>query len=181
MKLTYDYFKSLSSEELYLHGKSVMHRDVKASNVMVRFVVRDVMASVREAVMKLGDYGEMAMVVPNTAYRTNVGTPEFMAPEVIAVDASVTTRVYDQQCDIWSFGMFLFEVLTGGQVPYADVNRWELASVIAAGTRPTLVGDASNDVKLDLFHCFLDCTTLNPSDRGTASSVASRLGLALIS
>ena len=133
------------------------------------------MASVRETVMKLGDYGEMAMVVPNTAYRTNVGTPEFMAPEVIAVDASVTTRVYDQQCDIWSFGMFLFEVLTGGQVPYADVNRWELNNTIASGTRPTLAGGSSDNVKRALYQMHLDCTTLKANERCTATSIVVRL------
>jgi len=60
-------------------------------------------------------------------------------------------------------------------VPYADVNRWELNSTIASGTRPALVGDMFNDVKLGLFHCFLESPLLKPTERATASSVVSML------
>jgi hypothetical protein len=159
----------------YIHGKSIMHRDIKASNVLVRFVVRDVLVGTRETVMKLSDFGEMAMVVPNTAYRTNVGTPEFMAPEVVAVDSSATTRQYDHQCDMWSFGMFLFEALKGGQVPYADVDRWELNSTIASGTRPALAGASSDNIKRALHQMFLDCTIFKAAERSTATSIVVRL------
>ena len=165
----------------YLHARSLMHRDVKASNVLVRHFVRDVMTGVSETVMKLADFGELAVVMPGAVYRTNVGTPEFMAPEVVAVDATVTTRVYDEQCDMWSFGMLIFEALTGGRVPYADVNHWELASVIAAGTRPTLaVSSPNNAISRALKQIFVDCTTLKPSERATAPAVVDRLDQLLV-
>jgi serine/threonine protein kinase len=50
----------------------------------------------------LGDFGE-STAVRGTPLANNVGTVEFMAPEVFAPKAG--SSIYDESCDIWSFGM----------------------------------------------------------------------------
>jgi hypothetical protein len=154
----------------YMHGKGIMHRDVKSKNVLVRMIDG-------EAVMKLSDCGDIAVIVAGSSYRTGVGTPEFMAPEVVAV-ATVRFRAYGSPCDIWSYGMLLFELLTGGDVPYSDVSRWKLGETIAAGVRPTLplkTDRTGSAAEAQLIELFVDCTRVAPAERLTASAACSRL------
>jgi serine/threonine protein kinase len=154
----------------YMHSKGLMHRDVKSKNVLVRFIDG-------EAVMKLSDCGEIAVIVAGSSYRTGVGTPEFMAPEVVAV-ATVRFRAYGSPCDIWSYGMLLFELLTGGGVPYSDISRWQLGETIAAGVRPTLplkTDRSGSTAEAQLIELFVDCTRVRPAERLTAGAVCARL------
>jgi hypothetical protein len=153
----------------FIHLKSVMHRDIKSQNVLVRVVGG-------EAVLKLSDLGDLAVIVSGQSYRTGVGTPEFMAPEVVAV-ATVRFRAYGAPCDIWSFGMLVFELITGGSVPYSDVSRWKLGETIAAGVRPTLPAksDRGGLIEAQLIELFVECTRLRPDERLTASAACSRL------
>ncbi|KAJ2784697.1 kinase that interacts with cdc31p [Coemansia javaensis] len=89
----------------YLHSSGIMHRDVKAANVLVT----------DEGVVQLCDFGVARQVMQASAKSYSfVGTPYWMAPEVIQKG-----QVYDFKADIWSLGITAYEIATGGP-PYAD-------------------------------------------------------------
>ncbi|MET0284006.1 MAG: protein kinase [Polyangiales bacterium] len=117
-----------------LHDAGIVHRDVKPSNIFLSTLPRH---PVRP---KLLDFG-LARVVSDlrlTRSGTVIGTPLYMAPEHAA---GLTTG---PQADIWSIGVVIYEVLTGGS-PFQYTDRASLAAQVLAGlvrplsqTRPDL-------------------------------------------
>ncbi|KAJ2455828.1 kinase that interacts with cdc31p [Coemansia sp. RSA 2336] len=89
----------------YLHSSGIMHRDIKAANILVT----------DEGVVQLCDFGVARQVMQASAKSYSfVGTPYWMAPEVIQKG-----QVYDFKADIWSLGITAYEIATGVP-PYAD-------------------------------------------------------------
>ena len=87
----------------YLHDQHIIHRDIKSDNILC-----DVNGEV-----KLADFGYAAQLTSSRDARiTKVGTPAWMAPELIKGE-----RKYDTKVDIWSFGIVAME-LTNGDPPY---------------------------------------------------------------
>jgi serine/threonine-protein kinase len=82
----------------YAHGKDVVHRDVKPSNLLVT----------RDGLVKITDFG-IARIGPRSTTQTGllVGTPQYMAPEQYMGGA------VDHRCDIHAAGAVLYELLTG--------------------------------------------------------------------
>ena len=115
-----------------LHAHGAIHRDLKAENVYVQKATGDV---------RVGDYGlaafsdEAADTGKALHGRTTVGTPCFMAPEVLISDTDRDAE-YDEKVDIWSFGMMLVE-LVGGSQPYEECQGIsELITKIQKGLPP---------------------------------------------
>lgn len=96
----------------YLHQRSIIHRDVKAENVILD----------ARRYAKLCDFG-CARMVKNKTY-TLIGTPLYMAPEMID-----PPHCHDFRVDWWSLGALTFELLTAkqpwgdGSVPLASIRR----------------------------------------------------------
>jgi serine/threonine-protein kinase len=82
----------------YAHGKDVVHRDVKPSNLLVT----------RDGLVKITDFG-IARIGPRVTTQSGllVGTPQYMAPE------QYMGGVVDHRCDIHAAGAVLYELLTG--------------------------------------------------------------------
>lgn len=90
----------------YAHQNNIMHRDIKTSNVMIT----------KDGIVKLMDFGLAKALGEAAAARTAVsGTPYYMSPE------QTLGSEIDHRTDIYSFGVMLFELLTG-QVPFKDGN-----------------------------------------------------------
>ncbi|XP_078702494.1 myosin-IIIb-like isoform X1 [Branchiostoma floridae x Branchiostoma belcheri] len=95
----------------HLHKHHIMHRDVKGSNILLT----------EEANIKLVDFGVSAQVSHTRERRnTSVGTPYWMAPEVIACEQQLDYN-YDMRCDTWSVGITAIE-LADGEPPLADLH-----------------------------------------------------------
>ena len=85
----------------YLHERDIMHRDLKPENIMVT----------ENGYLKLIDFGS-AKVIHGRTY-TRVGTPCYMAPEMIL------GKGYETSADLWSLGIMLYEFVCG-RVPFGE-------------------------------------------------------------
>ena len=79
----------------YIHGRKVIHRDIKTSNIFLT----------GNGTVKLGDFG-ISRVLENTneAAMTVVGTPYYMSPEVCE------SKPYTFKSDVWALGCVLYEL-----------------------------------------------------------------------
>uniref|UniRef100_A0A3B3SF68 non-specific serine/threonine protein kinase n=1 Tax=Paramormyrops kingsleyae TaxID=1676925 RepID=A0A3B3SF68_9TELE len=111
----------------HLHVNKTIHRDVKGNNILVT----------TQGGIKLVDFGVSAQLT-NTRLRrnTSVGTPFWMAPEVIACEQQLDST-YDCRCDVWSLGITAIE-LGDGDPPLADLHPMRALFKIPRNPPPTL-------------------------------------------
>jgi len=100
----------------YLHELKIVYRDIKPENIMI-----DRMGNV-----KLIDFGFAKMLKQNALTYTLVGTPEYLAPEI------VQSRGHSLPCDFWALGVLIFEMITG-YPPFFDKSPFEIYSKILSG------------------------------------------------
>lgn len=99
------YTKQILKGLEYLHSHQLIHRDIKAANVLVD----------RKGVCKLSDFGTAKMIFGMDEKLNSLkGTVNWMAPEVIKQSG------YGRYADIWSVGCTVYEMLTGGP-PWSDI------------------------------------------------------------
>ncbi|KAM9308116.1 myosin-IIIa [Gastrophryne carolinensis] len=111
----------------HLHNHKTIHRDVKGNNILLT----------TDGGVKLVDFGVSAQLSNTRLHRnTSVGTPFWMAPEVIACEQQVDTT-YDARCDIWSLGVTAIE-LGDGDPPLADLHPMRALFKIPRNPPPTL-------------------------------------------
>ncbi|XP_077347117.1 myosin-IIIa isoform X2 [Lithobates pipiens] len=111
----------------HLHSHKTIHRDVKGNNILLT----------TDGGVKLVDFGVSAQLTNTRLHRnTSVGTPFWMAPEVIACEQQVDTT-YDARCDVWSLGITAIE-LSDGDPPLADLHPMRALFKIPRNPPPTL-------------------------------------------
>ncbi|XP_047599155.1 myosin-IIIa isoform X3 [Lutra lutra] len=111
----------------HLHNNKTIHRDVKGNNILLT----------TEGGVKLVDFGVSAQLTSTRHHRnTSVGTPFWMAPEVIACEQQLDTT-YDARCDTWSLGITAIE-LGDGEPPLADLHPMRALFKIPRNPPPKL-------------------------------------------
>lgn len=111
----------------YLHSKKIIHRDLKAGNVLLT----------QDGDIKLADFGVSAKNVKTLQKRDSfIGTPYWMAPEVVMCETMKDTP-YDYKADIWSLGITLIE-MAQIEPPHHELNPMRVLLKIAKSDPPTL-------------------------------------------
>uniref|UniRef100_A0A665XCM3 non-specific serine/threonine protein kinase n=1 Tax=Echeneis naucrates TaxID=173247 RepID=A0A665XCM3_ECHNA len=113
---------------IYLHENKVIHRDLKAGNILLSL----------DGDVKLADFGVSAKNTKTLQRRDSfIGTPYWMAPEVVMCETS-KDRPYDYKADIWSLGVTLIE-LAQIEPPNHEMNPMRVLLKIAKSEPPTLM------------------------------------------
>ena len=105
----------------YIHGQNKMHRDIKPANILLRNNTvttesTDKMSAADTNVLdfqiKLADFGLCRTLGPESMATAGVGTPGYIAPEVLNGDA------YTMTCDNYSVGITVAQLYFGNQIPW---------------------------------------------------------------
>lgn len=156
-----------------LHQRGIMHRDIKSLNLVLTHGVRQPTDLPH---VKLIDFGLARIKALEPGADTDswsnltlgVGTLNWMAPEVLC------TKSYNEKVDVWSYGMLLYELLTG-HIPFDSMSELEISMSIVGKVRPdlSLLVDNTPPVVRDLI---CTCWSRRSAQRPAFSLIVAILG-----
>lgn len=112
--------QQMLSAVAYMHSQFVCHRDLKLENCML--ATDD---AIGRCTVKLADFGLACVFTPGKFMTETVGTPMYMAPEVLR-------KRYTEKCDAWSLGCILYVMLKGSS-PYKSGSQQDVLQQAAKG------------------------------------------------
>lgn len=111
--------RQIMSAVTYLHKLNITHRDLKPENILVASI------SDSDLEIKIIDFGTSNYVKKNKNLKLKVGSPYYIAPEVLQGS-------YNEKCDVWSCGVIMYVLLVGYQ-PFTADSTNDLFNVIKKG------------------------------------------------
>eukprot|EP00009_Paramoeba_aestuarina_P007356 CAMPEP_0201518238 /NCGR_PEP_ID=MMETSP0161_2-20130828/9141_1 /ASSEMBLY_ACC=CAM_ASM_000251 /TAXON_ID=180227 /ORGANISM="Neoparamoeba aestuarina, Strain SoJaBio B1-5/56/2" /LENGTH=473 /DNA_ID=CAMNT_0047915959 /DNA_START=226 /DNA_END=1644 /DNA_ORIENTATION=+ len=138
----------------YLHSKNIIHRDIKAANILVT----------SSGEVKIGDFGISAQISEGKSAKakTIIGTPLFMAPEVI------DGKKYTHNSDVWSLGITAIECAEG-KPPRDELSALRAMYVIVHEPAPKLTDHEK--WSQDFYNFVSCCLQKNPTRRPPAQTL----------
>ncbi|XP_064632173.1 uncharacterized protein LOC135490712 [Lineus longissimus] len=152
----------------YIHGKRIIHRDIKGGNILIDGVDS----------AKLADFGLSKIMETSKSAHTFAGSPLFMSPEMISTNLDASG--HGLKTDIWSIGCVVVQMLSSYPPWKAKcddgISKFDLMRDIAECRHPdyTLPGGVSQEARDFLNHCFVK----EPKDRPSADDLLRRSFLA---
>lgn len=104
----------------YIHSKDIIHRDLKPENILL-----ETNDSTKDPFIKLIDFGTANYCKENQHLTLKVGTPYYIAPEVLK-------KEYNKSCDVWSLGVIMYFLLSGSP-PFDGTNDLDIFQKILKG------------------------------------------------
>ncbi|KAM0851650.1 hypothetical protein ACQ4PT_052327 [Festuca glaucescens] len=139
----------------YLHQNNIIHRDLKTANLLMD----------ENGMVKVADFGVARVKVQSGVMTAETGTYRWMAPEVIE------HKPYDHKADVFSFGILMWELLTG-KIPYEYLTPLQAAvGVVQKGLRPTIPKNAH----AKLAELLQKCWQQDPAQRPDFSEILETL------
>ncbi|AQK63028.1 serine/threonine-protein kinase STY13 [Zea mays] len=139
----------------YLHSKKIMHRDVKAENMLLD----------RKRTLKIADFGVARVEAQSCEVTGQTGTLGYMAPEVLQ------GKPYDHKCDVYSFGILLWETYCCAMA-YPNYSLADISyHVVKLGIRP----DIPRCCPRPMADIMTRCWDGNPDNRPEMSEVVALL------
>jgi len=133
----------------HMHGlePKIIHRDIKPPNLLIT----------EDGHLKLSDFGLARLLSDVSDLTSQTGTYRWMAPEVIR------NAQYNEKADIYSFGVLLWELITG-MVPYGEQRTDTKIAVMVAdkGHRPTAPASAAPELKTLMQECWAEDASTRP-------------------
>uniref|UniRef100_A0A5B6Z892 non-specific serine/threonine protein kinase n=1 Tax=Davidia involucrata TaxID=16924 RepID=A0A5B6Z892_DAVIN len=110
-------FRHLMQVVMYCHDKGVVHRDLKPENILLA-------TKATSSPIKLADFGLATYIKPGQSLHGTVGSPFYIAPEVLAGG-------YNQAADVWSAGVILY-ILLSGMAPFWGKTKSQIFDAVRA-------------------------------------------------
>ena len=133
----------------YIHSMGVIHRDVKAQNILLS----------NNGTIKIADFGSSSL---HSRASLKLGTLYWMAPEVLH------DQIYNSKVDVWSLGIMAIELIDG-RPPWFPLGQRKVVELIrTVGTPPLPL-----NISLDFENFVRDCLKVNPDERPSATDLLS--------
>nr|KAG5713801.1 hypothetical protein BaRGS_024428 [Batillaria attramentaria] len=161
---------SVAKSLAYLHSNNIIYRDLKSENVLVWDLPLshddppDALVHI-----KIADYGISRTVLP-TGAKGFGGTAPFIAPEILQHAGKGT---YTEKVDIFSLGMFIFELATC-RFPFIEMSNPN--TLVCQGGRPSLTTQEVERCPTYLLDLLSVCWSQDPADRPSSANVVTMLG-----
>lgn len=138
---------SIASGMAFFHAQQMMHRDLKPDNILLD----------NDFLPKICDFGLTREFDKPTHHTHRIGTKYYMAPEIIKDGI-----MYDEKCDVYSFGVILYQMLTL-KIPFQDLNNEQLNKKVLRGQRAQIPKDCPAELKKLISDCWADNAFIRPA------------------
>jgi len=131
----------------FIHSRGIMHRDLRSENVLLD----------ERGWVRIGDLGSSRLVDLNVTQTKQAGTPLYIAPEIYD-EEEYTTAV-----DVYSYGLIVYELLTGRPVFPPTIPPLVLMKKAASNERPELPASMSAPAKRLIKRCWSADPDMRPT------------------
>ena len=134
----------------YIASKQMAHRDLAARNILLTDSYK----------AKIADFGLCCTFNDSLIYQAS--QKKKLPMKWLSIEA-ITKRQFSEKSDVWSFGVLMYEIFSGGKVPYITMNNGEMLAFLKEGNRLRCPEETPGEV----YEIMLKCWDQEPVNRPT--------------